>query len=102
LFTATTWSRSQHRRSRQVVCEELARLESHEAATAVDPKQQWLVETIRTLAVEDRTLLLCSLEGYTHVEIAELTGLSPSNVGVRLHRLRQRLTTLAKEYFDEL
>jgi RNA polymerase sigma-70 factor (ECF subfamily) len=102
LFTATTWSRAQQRRFERLVREEPARLESQEAEASIDPKQQWLVETIRTLSVDDRTLLVCSLEGYSHAEIAELTGLSSSNVGVRLHRLKQRLTSRAKEHFDEL
>jgi RNA polymerase sigma-70 factor (ECF subfamily) len=102
LFTATAWSRSQKRRSERLVREEPAMLERQEAAGSIDPRQQWLMDTIRTLSVDDRTLLVCSLEGYSHAEIAELTGLSASNVGVRLHRLRQRLTILAKEHFDEL
>jgi RNA polymerase sigma-70 factor (ECF subfamily) len=100
LFTATTWSRSQRRRSDRFVQEEHAQFESQKP-TATEPKRQWLEETIRTLPVDDRAIVISSLEGYSHAEIAEITGFSASNVGVRLHRIRQRLTELAKEHFDE-
>jgi RNA polymerase sigma-70 factor (ECF subfamily) len=39
----------------------------------------------------DRRLVELVVEGYPTTEIAELTGLSYSNVSVRLHRLRRRL-----------
>ena len=78
-----------------------AQLAEAKAAATMNPKQHWLAETIRTLPSDDRTLLVSSLEGYSHAEIAEITGLSTSNVGVRLHRLRKRLTEMAKEHFDE-
>lgn len=38
-----------------------------------------------------RALILLYLEGYEQDEIAELTGLSASNVSTRLHRIKQRL-----------
>jgi len=101
LFTATTWSRSA-RRHKQMTHDDPAQLEAAKSNAAVSPKQQWLTETVRTLPPDDRTLLVSSLEGYSHAEIAEIMGLSTSNVGVRLHRLRQRLTEKAKEHFDGL
>lgn len=46
---------------------------------------------IRRLAPLDRSLILLSLDGVSYGEIAELHGLTPTNVGARLTRARQRL-----------
>ncbi|MEM9643646.1 MAG: sigma-70 family RNA polymerase sigma factor [Planctomycetota bacterium] len=101
LFTATTWSRGEDRRRERVAMESRGTLE-HESRCAGDPRQEWMLETIRGLPVVDRTLVLSSLEGYSHAEIAELTGLSTTNVGVRLHRLKKQLAKLATEHFDDV
>jgi RNA polymerase sigma-70 factor (ECF subfamily) len=39
-----------------------------------------------------RAIVLLYLEGYGHDEIAELTGLSTSNVSTRMHRIKQQLS----------
>jgi len=44
----------------------------------------------------DRALLLLHLEERSYRDIADVLGLSESNVGTRLNRLRQRLRDLAK------
>lgn len=49
------------------------------------------------LAPEERTLAEFLAAGYTVSEIAHRLGLSYSNAGVRIHRLRQRVRNLLKE-----
>lgn len=49
-------------------------------------------DAIRTLAPIDRSLIMLSLEGHRYHEIAEITGLTETNVGARLSRARTRLT----------
>lgn len=44
----------------------------------------------------DRALLLLHLEERSYLEIADVLGLSESDVGTRLNRLRQRLRELAR------
>jgi RNA polymerase sigma factor (sigma-70 family) len=39
-----------------------------------------------------RSMVLLYVEGYGHDEIAELTGLTPSNVSTRMHRIKQKLS----------
>ena len=46
---------------------------------------------IRALDVPSRQLVLLALEGCTTAEIAEVTGLTPTNVTTRLSRLRKAL-----------
>jgi RNA polymerase sigma-70 factor (ECF subfamily) len=51
-----------------------------------------LEHRIRSLDLPNRQLALLALEGCTTAEIAEVTGLTPTNVTTRLSRLRKTLT----------
>ncbi len=99
---ALTWRRGETRRRRRQdgVAVELA-LRSDRP----DPPEADLLErlyaAIRTLTPVERSLILLSLDGVAYGEIARLHGLSDTNVGARLTRIRQRLTRLV-EGDDEL
>lgn len=99
---ALTWRRGENRRRlRGVVIE--AEMLARDAGT--DPEHALLdrlYAAIRTLPPVERSLILLSLDGVGYAEIARLHGLSESNVGARLTRLRQRLSTLVKEDADGL
>jgi RNA polymerase sigma-70 factor (ECF subfamily) len=99
--TALTWKRGESRRRR--------RRDAIEAELSLrpdtgDPAEAALLERlyrgIRTLPPVDRSLILLSLDGVAYGEIARLHGLSETNVGARLTRIRARLSTLVKEDGD--
>ncbi len=52
-----------------------------------------IYQAIRRLAPLDRCLVMLSLEGYSYREMAEVTGITETNVGARLTRARQSLIT---------
>jgi RNA polymerase sigma factor (sigma-70 family) len=54
---------------------------------------EWLYAIIRQLAPIDRTLIMLHLDGLSHQAMGEITGLSANNVGVRLHRIKQWLSS---------
>ncbi len=56
-----------------------------------------LYEAIRSLEPLDRSLVLLQLDGVSYAQIAEIHGLSESNVGVRLSRIKHRLSTIIQE-----
>lgn len=56
-----------------------------------------LYGAIRTLEPLDRSLVLLQLDGVSYAHIAEIHGLSESNVGVRLNRIKHRLTGIIQE-----
>ena len=62
-------------------------------ADRADTRQR-LYAAVRQLPEVDRALVVLSLEERPHAEIADVLGLSVSNVAVRLHRARQRLADL--------
>jgi len=67
-------------------------IEEHPTGAGADHDQRReLLEMVRRLPPVDRQVVLLHLEGLTGAEIAEVTGLTASNVGVRLMRARQKM-----------
>lgn len=57
-----------------------------------EEKLRVLYAHIKQLNVIEKGLMLLLLEGKKYEEIAEITGLSPSNVGTKISRIKQKLT----------
>jgi RNA polymerase sigma factor (sigma-70 family) len=55
-----------------------------------------LYRAIRTLNETDKALISLHLDGFGNQEIAEITGISPNYVGVKLHRVKDQLYKLLK------
>lgn len=62
-----------------------------EARLVAEQDRERLLEAIRHLPLPYRQVMVLALEGLGHEEISAVTGLSVGNVGVRLHRARDRL-----------
>ena len=87
---ALNWKRSRQRYQSKL---DRFALETPELPAAPEQRERltWLYARIRELPPVDRTLILLYLDKLPYGEIAEVTGLSESNIGVRLHRLKQQL-----------
>lgn len=46
----------------------------------------------------EKALITLYLDEHSYAEIAEITGLTPSNVGVRLHRIKDKLARQGRKY----
>jgi RNA polymerase sigma-70 factor (ECF subfamily) len=97
LNTALAWKRkeSKHRDQRQGFAIELevvdrspAPGEAHADREAIDR----LYEVVRALPPADRALVLLYLDGLSYSDMAEVIGISESNVGVRLNRIKKVLS----------
>lgn len=64
--------------------------------TPTDDRLAKLYAAIRQLKPLDRSLILLSLDGISYRDMAEVLGLSESNVGVKLNRIRKQLTQTLK------
>lgn len=93
--TALTWSRPRRRQLRTDPFDESA----HQAPPADNRAERTtaMYAAIRELPETDRALLLLYLDELSYRQISEITGLSESNVGARLNRIRNRLAT----HFEE-
>jgi len=78
-------------------------IENEFSLPTVQPVEDLIIEgerilklraAIQQLSKIDRTLILLLLEDCAYKEIAEITGLSPSNVGVKINRIKKQLKTL--------
>jgi RNA polymerase sigma-70 factor (ECF subfamily) len=65
--------------------------EAHPEPETGDERIAVLYELIATLGAIDRAVILLWLEDKSYAEIAEITGLTAANVGVRLSRIKNRL-----------
>jgi RNA polymerase sigma-70 factor (ECF subfamily) len=56
-----------------------------------DPRLEWLYQQIAQLKDVDRSVALLLLDGFSYKEIAEIVGLTESNVGVKINRIKSAL-----------
>jgi RNA polymerase sigma factor (sigma-70 family) len=99
---ALTWKRAErsYRRRIDSFSESHAGLSTSADEPGAEPPADLLEQlygAIRTLEPLDRSLVLLQLDGVSYAQIAEIHGLSESNVGVRLNRLKHKLTAKLQE-----
>ena len=92
LYTAISWSRNErkHREGKQPLDGVEPTL--IESTQETDPRLNWLYEQIAQLDGIDRSLTLLMLDGFSYKEMAATLGITESNVGVKLSRIKARLT----------
>ena len=100
LYTAMAW-RKREKKHRQGA-QPLASIDYTlvESAEPTDSRLDWLYEQIAQLDAIDRSLMLLSLDGFSYREMAKLLGISESNVGVKINRIKKRLGRQLQEAKD--
>lgn len=98
LNTCITWHRRNNKYSSGMIT--LSDLVSEPADMSVDSaayleEYRQLYNLISKLNPMDKALITLWLDDKPYDEIALITGLSPSNVGVRLHRIKDKLSKMA-------
>jgi RNA polymerase sigma factor (sigma-70 family) len=90
---AISFYRKESRRKRDLVPLEEFGLDVADADHLLDGADDLrrLQEKLRSLAELDRALMLLYLDGHAHGEIAELMGLTATNVSTRIGRIKQKL-----------
>jgi len=96
LYTASTWVRNE---KKQLQTQSLTDVEHTLTITSQphDERLDWLYEQIAQLDPIDRSVCLLMLDGFSYKEIAALLGISESNVGVKIHRIKQHLRRKSEE-----
>ena len=61
------------------------------SAAQRDPRVEWLYRQIAQLKDVDRSVALLLLDGFSYKEIAGIVGLTESNVGVKINRIKAAL-----------
>jgi RNA polymerase sigma-70 factor (ECF subfamily) len=92
LNTAIAWTRKQdrHHRGKQPF-EEVEGLLTTSSSDGPDPRVEWLYRQIAQLKDVDRSVALLLLDGFSYKEIAAIVGITESNVGVKINRIKSAL-----------
>ena len=91
-YSASTWAQKEKTRREGRKSFETEHPILSQSLEEVDPRLDWLYERIHRMDEPDRSLTLLLLDGFQYKEMAEIIGLSESNVGVRLNRIKKLLT----------
>jgi RNA polymerase sigma-70 factor (ECF subfamily) len=106
LNTALAWKRGEKKRSsRQVslaMSDPAAPSVTSAEAERNGPIVEQLYAAIHALPPAKRALIVLHLDGFSYREIAEVVGISESNVGVSLNRIKKELSAMVKDDGDEL
>lgn len=97
LYAALTWARQEQRHENKTKPLDTV---SHTLIAndhSIDGRLSWIYDQIGRFNELDRSLCLLMLDGYSYAEIATLLNISPSNVGVKIHRMKQQLVSMAKQ-----
>ena len=92
LNTAIAWTRKEdrHQRGKQPL-EVVEGLLTTASSDGLDPRVEWLYRQIAQLKDVDRSVALLMLDGFSYREIAAIVGITESNVGVKINRIKSAL-----------
>jgi RNA polymerase sigma-70 factor (ECF subfamily) len=91
--TAISQLKKRKRRPDAVPISDTILSNSENANEEYEERLRSLYKHIERLNVLEKGLMLLLLEGKSYKEIAEITGLSDSNVGTRISRIKEKLRT---------
>ena len=98
LNTALTYQRNSKKHKSQVSIDHLYAMPDTGNQTTEKEKQiEHLYLAISKLKKDDRSIVLLYLEEKSYDEIAEISGLTISNVGVRINRVKKKLFQILNE-----
>jgi len=107
LNTALVWKRSEKRKRKRFRTELLKVQNSRRAKNNNESSNHKLVleqvySSIRKLSKPESSIILLYLDGLSYDEMADVLGISKTNVGVRLNRAKKNLAQLMKGLIDDL
>lgn len=91
LNVAISYQRSQTVRTRHVVSDELELAHAAATAEAESPQVMLLYEFIDELNPFDKALVLLYLDGHSQQEMAQILGITATNAGTKIGRIKQAL-----------
>lgn len=93
LNTALTRIKKNKRKGHSVAIDKVVLGQTEHYDTEFEDRLKTLYTQIHQLNILEKGLMLLLLEGKKYEEIAEIIGLSPTNVGTRISRIKNKLKT---------
>ncbi|NBA85546.1 sigma-70 family RNA polymerase sigma factor [Emticicia sp. CRIBPO] len=97
LNTAIKWVRKERKHQQDGNLEEVEHV-LQENKMPVDERLVWLYEEISRLDEIDRSVTLLMLDNFSYKEMADILGITESNVGVKINRIKKHLISKSKKY----
>lgn len=91
LNTAIGQLNKRKKRGREVGMEVLPQMVTDPSSDILEERVKLLHREIQNLNILEKGIILLLLEGKKYEEIAEITGLSTTNVGTRISRIKEKL-----------
>lgn len=92
LYSGIDWSRRERRHSEKQESMDVSEHAVGFTPKDEDPRVAWLYKSIGRLEPLDRSLMLLVLEGLSYREMAQTLGITQSNVGAKISRIKQALS----------
>ena len=97
LNTAISWTRKERKHYKAEALDNVQHI-LQDNKIPVDERLVWLYQEIHQLDEIDRSVILLLLEGFSYREMSAILGISESNVGVKINRIKKQLTSKSKNY----
>ena len=97
LNTAIKWTKKERKHEQAEALDNVQHL-LQENKIQVDERLAWLYGEISKLDEIDRSIALLLLEGFSYKEMAAILGITGSNVGVKINRIKKQLIARSKNY----
>jgi RNA polymerase sigma-70 factor, ECF subfamily len=97
LNTAIKWTKKEKKHAGAETLDNVHHL-LEENRNPIDERLNWLYEEIYQLDEIDRSVSLLLLEGFSYKEMSAMLGISESNVGVKINRIKKQLIAKSKNY----
>jgi len=97
LNTAIKWTKKEKKHARAETLDSVQHL-LQENRIQMDERLTWLYGEIYKLDEIDRSITLLLLEGFSYKAMSAILGISESNVGVKINRIKKQLIVRSKNY----
>jgi RNA polymerase sigma-70 factor, ECF subfamily len=97
LNTSIKWARKEKKHSPAETLDNVPHL-LLESEQPMDERLVWLYEEIQRFDEIDRSVTLMLLENFSYKEMAGILGITESNVGVKINRIKKYLIAKSKKY----
>ena len=97
LNTAIKWIRKERKYSQAEPIDNVHHI-LQEHKIQIDERLDWLYQEIYNLDEIDRSITLLLLDNFSYKEMAGILGITESNVGVKINRIKKQLISKSKKY----
>jgi len=96
LNTAIKWTKKERKHNQAETLDGVQHI-LQEGRIQTDERLTWLYEEIYKFDEIDRSITLLLLDGFSYKEIASILGITGSNVGVKINRIKKQLISKSKK-----